>query len=768
MTEERAYTVRPLQKPVRADLKDVFRVYLSPTMLGFHKLRPGDVCRLESLDGIVMAAIAWAATERIQDTIIQTSKVFQTLHGLKLGDKVTIHKDNSLIEDVKTITLSEVSQDGNEQDLVGLDKAEQEHWRWFLEYPLDKAEILCPGLTVEGVELKGSQRSFKIEQINSSSSSDALYRFVVGADIQVKEYQKRDGANRDGPLRSLLITKDGIGGLTRQLAQLNQRLSAYSDELQRLKLPSYYRARRGGILLYGPAGTGKSLVLRKIAEANWRKVLHIDTTTVNRHGNDRDISVNKIFNEARRFQPSVVIIDRLESMAGKLSPNDENRATNISSALCEEFSRLGNSKILVIGATTTLTEVDESVRRPGCFELQIEIPIPDSRARTEILKILSDVARDADAPDLETLGEKTHGFAGADLDKLVQLAVDKAKTRTLDVKTTTTLNGENINHAAGSEISIEVTEPDLNAALLEIRPTAMQEVFLETPKVRWTDIGGQHEIKKSLKQAVEWPFKYPEEMSRLGIDPKKGLLLYGPPGCSKTLTAKAVATESRLNFLAVKGAELLSMYVGESERAVREVFRKARAAAPSILFFDEIDAIGSRRSDKNGNGGSGELNVLTTLLNELDGIEVLKGVFVLAATNKPEVLDEALMRPGRLDTLLYVGPPDREARLEILAIRLGRMDVAGDVEVNLLAERTEGYSGAELVSVCQKAGYAALEEQERERTGGVNGVDDCEAGGKEKVQVGMRHFEIGLGEVQRMITAEMRARFENWGRRVRS
>ena len=757
MSERRMYTVRPLQKPVRADLKDAFRVYLSPTMLMLHKLRPGDLCRLESLDGIPMAAIVWAAAEKIQDTIVQTSKVFQTLYGLKLGDKVTIHKDNALIEDVKTITLSELSLDGNEQDLVSLDKAEREHWRWFLEYPLSRAEIMCPGLMVEGVELKGSQRSFKIEQINSSTSSDTLYRFVIGADIQVKEYQRRDGASADNPLRSLLITKEGIGGLTRQLDQLNQRLSAYSDELQRLKLPSYYRARRGGILLYGPAGTGKSLLLRKIAEANWRKVLHIDTTTVNRHGNDRDTSVNKIFNEARRFQPSVIVIDRLESMAGKMNPSDENRATNISSALCEEFSRLADSKILVIGATISLTEIDESVRRPGCFELQIEVPIPDSRARTEILKILSNVPRDADAPDLETLGERTHGFVGADLDKLVQLAVDKAKTRTLDTKTTTENNSSTDKPSemplrASTEISIEVTEADLNAALLEVRPTPMQEVFLETPKVRWSDIGGQHEIKKSLKQAVEWPFKYPEEMSRLGIEPKKGLLLYGPPGCSKTLTAKAVATESRLNFLAVKGAELLSMYVGESERAVREVFRKARAASPSILFFDEIDAIGGRRDRKEGGGG---LNVLTTLLNELDGIEVLKGVFVLAATNKPEVLDEALMRPGRLDTLLYVGPPDYEARLEILAIRIKKMDIGDDVPLEWLAEKTDGYSGAELVSVCQKAGYAALEEQERE-------------GGGRKVKVGMRHFEIGLREVPRMITGEMKSRFESWGRRVRS
>lgn len=240
-------------------------------------------------------------------------------------------------------------------------------------------------------------------------------------------------------------------------------------------------------------------------------------------------------------------------------------------------------------------------------------------------------------------------------------------------------------------------------------------------------------------------------MIRLGISPKKGLLLYGPPGCSKTLTAQAVATEAGLNFLAIKGAEILSMYVGESERALREIFRKARTAAPSVIFFDEIDALGARQDGPGGGGGTtagqGSLNVLTTLLNELDGIEALKGVFVLAATNKPEVLDPALMRPGRLDTILYVGPPDYDARLQILQIRLGKMDVADEVSRTWLAEATDGYSGAEIVSVCERAGYAALEE---------------EVGTRVMQRIGTRHLEMALREVPRQITLEMRERYEAW------
>ncbi|MCJ1405461.1 AAA+-type ATPase [Xylographa trunciseda] len=765
LSDPRSYTIRPFSKSARTDLKDLFRVYLSPTTLLLHKLRSGDLCMLRSLeetehsDGTNIPAIAWTAPEKIQDTVIQTSKALQELHHLKLGDKLSIKLAQQPMADAQSITISEIPQATLDSPLTSLDKVEQGHWEWYIELPFKNAEVLCPGMVFDEVELKGQKRSFKVEQINHNIFPDTLYRYVPASAIQLQDSSSSRANSTAGLQRSLSITQDGIGGLTRQLNELNQRLAAYNDSLQRLKLPSYYRSRRGGILLYGPPGTGKSLILRKISEAGWTKVFHLDVQAIVRYGGNIDTAVSRIFADARRRQPSVIVIDRLEALAGKARDPASAQSINITNSLCEEFERLGDSRILVIGATKALSDLDEAVRRPGCFEFQIELPIPDSKTRTEILKILTSLHPDSTVPMLQNVGDRTHGFVGADLDKLVQLAADKAIARTLASNENETPHAIRTDHSSwplhddqrtlheNPEVEVEVTEVDLNNALLEVRPTAMQEVFLETPKVRWTDIGGQHEIKKSLKQAVEWPFKYPTEMARLGIEPKKGLLLYGPPGCSKTLTAAAVATEAGLNFLAVKGAELLSMYVGESERAMREVFRKARAAAPSIIFFDEIDAIGASRE---GPGQHGGLNVLTTLLNELDGIEALKGVFVLAATNKPEVLDPALMRPGRLDTMLYVGPPDREARKEILRIRVGKMDVAGEVDEDWLAEKTDGYSGAEIVSVCQRAGYAALEEQER---------------GGEMMQVWQRHFEVALGEVQRQITPEMKARYEAFGRR---
>ncbi|MCJ1254566.1 AAA+-type ATPase [Lignoscripta atroalba] len=786
MAEARTYTVRPFSKPARTDLKDVFRIYVSPATLVLHKFHSGDACVLQNSEGRIGPAIAWAAQEKIQDSIVQTSKTLQGLCGLKLGDKVTIQRSPVSIADVQSVILSEKSQDGLEMSLAGLDNAQDAHWEWFLEYPLGKAETLCVGMDFEAIEVKGQKRSFKVQQINSSRNSDVLYRFVSSSKVQIQADPLSDEVESTNAYQSLMVTRDGVGGLTRQLDQLNQRLAAYANGIQQLKLPSYYRPRRGGVLLYGPSGTGKSLILRQLAEAGWHKVYHIDARMAINHGSSGDMAISSIFADARRHQPSVIIIDRLDLLAGKIDTHETTRSVNITSSLCTAFDALEGARTLIIAATTSLGNIDESLRRPGYFDFQIEIPIPDSRTRAEILKILSALPKYADARELDNLGDRTHGFVGADLDKLVQLAVDKAKARVLALTSskaegpaeTNGITKSSESFRGDTETLVEVTETDLNNALLEVRPTAMQEVFLETPKVQWSDIGGQHEIKKSLKQAVEWPLKvevipifsshvitfpsvltdspphqYPTEMYRLGIEPKKGLLLYGPPGCSKTLTAKAVATSSGLNFLAVKGAELLSMYVGESERAVREVFRKARAASPSIIFFDEIDAIGASREGGSTHHSGGGLNVLTTLLNELDGIEILKGVFVLAATNKPEVLDPALMRPGRLDTILYVGPPDHEARYEILQIRIRRMDVCDEeVDLSWLADMTDGYSGAELVSVCQRAGYAALEEQEEQGKGG-----------EVQLKIGRRHFEIGLGEVKRQITPEMKARYERWG-----
>ena len=532
LSDPRLYTVRPFSKPARTDLKDVFRVYLSPSTLLLHKLRSGDACVLqkpiEEDDRRVnpIPAIAWTAPERLQDNVIQTSKALQELHGLKLGDKVSVRPLQEPITDASSIILSEIPSGVFEDSPAFLDEHERDHWAWFLEQPLMKAEYLCPGMVLDEVELKGQKRSFKVEQVDWSSSPVALYRFVFSSAVKFQDAIPTFVGSAVKP-PSLSIRPDGIGGLMRQLDILNQRLAAYSDGPRRVKLPSYYRARRGGILLYGPPGTGKSLILRKIAEACWAKVYPIDADTISRCGGKAETAVTRIFGEARRCQPSLVIIDNLETLAGKSRDYDRGHTLTIASSLSDEFGRLGDSRVLVFAATTNLSDLDNSLRRPGCFDLQIEIPIPDSKTRIEILKILSAMEKEASVPMLERLGDRTHGFVGADLDKLVQLAVEKAKARTLTthdkqaqvIHNPEAANGylvdKRVHPSEEAEIVVEVTEVDLEEALLEVRPTAMQEVFLETPKVRWTDIGGQYEVKTSLKQAVEWPFRVCSSISLL-------------------------------------------------------------------------------------------------------------------------------------------------------------------------------------------------------------------------------------------------------------
>ncbi|KAI9817362.1 MAG: AAA+-type ATPase [Thelocarpon impressellum] len=461
------------------------------------------------------------------------------------------------------------------------------------------------------------------------------------------------------------------------------------------------------------------------------------------------LGIREIFAEAKSQLRSIIIVDQLERLDHKRGGN-----LDVTSALSDEMVKLDNEpqtpQIIIIGATNAIGDLDENLRSPGPFVFEIDIPIPDIRARNEILRCLRRTPADMGDPILEALGERTHGYTGADLRALLRTARSEAAHRR---RPAAVAEGEDVleevdeaadskeeqNGAAGHGL----LEEDLDKALLCIRPSAMRELVLEVPKVRWSDIGGQEKVKKSLREAVEWPLKYPERMKRIGTVPKKGLLLYGPPGCSKTLTAKALATEAGFNFIAVKGPELQSMWVGETERALRNVFAKARAASPSIIFFDEVDSIGAKRRNVKNNS----LSMLETLLNEMDGIETLKGVFVLAATNKPDSLDLALLRPGRLDSMLYVAPPDLSARRDILRTHLSRMDVADTVDVEGLAARTEGHSGAEIVEICQKAGYMAL-------------GDSIDA--NTELQIGKEHFEQALAQVPRQITEERRTWYEEW------
>lgn len=506
MTNLQTYVVRPLSKPARSDFKDLFRVYISSTALLLLETRAGDPCQLRNSERVIGPAIVWPAAEKIQDSVVQTSKTLQILYGLKLGDKVSVLRTNVSIEDARTITAVEIPRVTPKVPLPSLTETDRLHWAWVLQHTLEKAEIVCPGVTLDGVEAREERRSFKILNVNSFDGL-ALYHIQSHVDIKIEDNRLLEDGIPGSVKKVFEMDTDGIGGLGRQLKELKNRLATYSEEQRSIRYPPYYRPRRGGIVLHGPSGTGKSLIITRLSEAGWQKVLHFNTAIYSERRSDRESKIHDVFVQAHLHQPSLIIIDDIDSIAGKKEAQPLDPSSTVASSLCAEFDRLGAARVLVIAAATVLSNIDENLRRPGRFEFEIEIPVPDSKARAEILKIITCQAKNVFVEALENMADRTHGFVGADLDRLVQLAVEHGANRMETCQSNGYLNGATGAHQRKSEIVVELTEPDLEKALLDVRPTAMREVFLETPTVRWSDIGGQHEVKKALEQAVEWPFK---------------------------------------------------------------------------------------------------------------------------------------------------------------------------------------------------------------------------------------------------------------------
>ncbi|KAL8610042.1 hypothetical protein ACOMHN_045440 [Nucella lapillus] len=471
---------------------------------------------------------------------------------------------------------------------------------------------------------------------------------------------------------------------------------------------------RKGILVFGPPGTGKSLLAEALANELDVYTLRLSPVDLySKYFGETEKKLRSAFQTARQRSPSLIIVDQVEGFCGRrdtASPSDlEIRTLHTFLTLMDALSE-GPERCVVIGLTSKPDDLDPALRQVHRFEMAIETGVPTAADRLQILRrLLCGVAHALTEADMETLARTTHAYVGADLKEVVRQGREQRWDLTRDIEA-------------------PLTSSDLNWGVKQVSPSAMREVHLEVPQVRWSDIGGQEEIKLQLRQAVEWPITHPEAFKRMGITPPAGCLLYGPPGCSKTMIAKALATESGLNFVAVKGPELFDKYVGESERAVREVFRKARSAAPSIIFFDEIDSLSVERGGSGG-GNSVADRVLTQLLTEMDGIVALRGVTIVAATNRPDLIDKALLRPGRFDRLLYVPLPDADARLQILQIIRQRTPMADDVCLHDLVSQTDRFSGAELTALCQEAGIQAMTENVKAR------------------EVHQRHFDAALRTV---------------------
>jgi len=462
-----------------------------------------------------------------------------------------------------------------------------------------------------------------------------------------------------------------------------------------------------GVLVYGPPGVGKTLLAKALANEIGAYFIAINGPEImSKYYGESEARLREIFEEAQKNAPAVIFIDELDAIAPKREEvvgEVEKRVVAQLLTLMDGLKERG--RVIVIGATNRIEAIDPALRRPGRFDREIEIPPPDKHARKAILEVHTRNIPLEENVNLDAIAELTHGFTGADIAALVKEAAMNALRRFLKAEKV------DLSKPVPPEVleKLKVTQQDFLDALKVVHPTLMREVLVEVPEVRWDDVGGLEEIKQALREAVEWPLKYPEVFEKMGIKPPRGILLYGPPGCGKTLLAKAVATEANANFIAIKGPEILSKWVGESEKAVREIFRRARQVAPAIIFFDEIDAIVPARGMRHDTEVTDR--IVNQLLAEMDGIQTLKNVVVIGATNRVDLIDPALLRPGRFDRIIYVPPPDRKARYEILRIHTRKVPLDRDVDLEKLAELTEGYSGADLEALVREAVMMALREK---------------------------------------------------------
>jgi transitional endoplasmic reticulum ATPase len=500
------------------------------------------------------------------------------------------------------------------------------------------------------------------------------------------------------------LTYEDIGGLRREIGLIREMIELplrHPEIFEKLGIEP-----PKGVLLHGPPGTGKTMIAKAVANETDANFVSISGPEImSKYYGESEKQLREIFDEAEKAAPTVIFIDEIDSIAPKreeVTGEVERRVVAQLLSLMDGLKKRG--QVIVIAATNRPNAVDAALRRGGRFDREIEIGIPNRNGRLEILQVhtrgmpLSEEM--SDEKGMREIAEMTHGFVGADLASLCKEAAMHA-IRLILPKI-------NIEEQIPPEImeKIAVTKEDFFDALRSIEPSALREVFVEVPAVRWTDIGGLESVKQQLIETVEWPLKYPEAFEAVNTRPPKGVLLYGPPGTGKTLLAKAIATESEANFISIKGPELLSKYVGESERAIRETFRKARQAAPTIIFFDEIDSIVPIRGMAFDAGVTER--VVSQILTELDGLEELKNVVIVAATNRPDMVDPALLRPGRFDRFIYITPPDLTEREKIFEIHLKGKPLSQDADIRKLAERTTGYVGADIEAICHEASLLAL------------------------------------------------------------
>ena len=605
------------------------------------------------------------------------------------------------------------------------------------------AEYLNGQLMTKGDTIPLNVMGQRVDLVVISTSPSGPVIVTDSTKITVSEESaKAVKVSEEGGVPS--ITYDEIGGLGNAVGRVREMI-----ELP-LRHPELFK-RLGveapkGVLLHGPPGTGKTLLAKAVAnETNANFYTIGGPEIMSKYYGESEEKLRNVFEQAEKNAPSIIFIDEIDSIAPKreeVSGEVERRIVAQLLSLMDGMSTRG--KVVVIGATNRVNAIDPALRRPGRFDREIEIGVPDRNGRLEILQIHTRGMPLAKDVNLEKLADISHGFVGADLQSLSKEAAIGALRRILPE---IDLSSQNI--PVETLRKIIVTMQDFMDVIKEMEPSAMREVFVEVPDVKWEDIGGLSPIKQELQEAVEWPLKYQGVFTYADAIPPKGIMLYGPPGTGKTLMAKAAANESEANFISIKGPELLSKWVGESEKGVREVFRKARQAAPCIIFFDEIDAIAPRRGGDFGDSHVTE-RLISQLLTELDGLEILTNVVVIAATNRPDIMDPALLRPGRFDRLLYVPPPDKDSRLQIIKIHIKKKPLAENVNIDQLASLTGGYTGADIASLSSAAVMLAL----REHVSKYKDPKEADSH-RQELKIHMKHFEEAMKKIRPLSTQEL-------------